>query len=81
MAGGRRALQLRGQQSLRTGKHYFLPHIVDTSKNCVLNTHTIDQVPLALIDSKLSCIVWPLNRVGVIDSQTTGTQAERVQVV
>lgn len=41
---------------------------------------TVDQVPLALIDSKLACVVWPLNRVGVIDSHTSGTQAERVQV-
>ncbi|KAF8505955.1 peptidase S24/S26A/S26B/S26C [Russula emetica] len=38
-------------------------------------------VPLALIDSKLACVVWPLNRVSGIDSHTTGTQAERVQVV
>ncbi|KAI0000070.1 peptidase S24/S26A/S26B/S26C [Russula vinacea] len=35
-------------------------------------------VPLALIDSKLSCVLWPLDRVRAIDSYTTGTQAERV---
>ncbi len=44
-------------------------------------TPTVDQVPLALIDSKLTCIIWPLNRVSAIDSHSTGTQAERVQVV
>jgi len=38
-------------------------------------------VPLALIDSKLACVLWPLDRVGVVNSHTTGTQAERVQVV
>lgn len=42
--------------------------------------YTVDQVPLALIDSKLACVVWPLNRVSAVDSNTTGTQAERVQV-
>ncbi|KAF8484569.1 peptidase S24/S26A/S26B/S26C [Russula ochroleuca] len=35
-------------------------------------------VPLALIDSKLSCVLWPLDRVRAIDFHTTGTQAERV---
>jgi hypothetical protein len=41
----------------------------------------IQQVPLALIDSKLACVVWPLDRVGVIDSHATGTQADRVDEV
>jgi hypothetical protein len=45
------------------------------------STRIVDQVPLALIDSKLACVVWPLNRVNAIDPHTTGTQAERVQVV
>ncbi|KAI0254901.1 peptidase S24/S26A/S26B/S26C [Lactifluus subvellereus] len=35
-------------------------------------------VPLALIDSKLTCVLWPPKRVGAIGSQMTGTQAERV---
>jgi len=35
-------------------------------------------VPLALIDSRLTCVLWPLDRVGVISSHATGTQAERV---
>ena len=46
-----------------------------------LNTHCGNQVPMALIDSKLACVLWPLDRVGAIDSHATGTQAERVQVV
>jgi hypothetical protein len=36
------------------------------------------QVPLALVESRLTCVFWPLNRVGVIGSHPTGTQAERV---
>jgi hypothetical protein len=37
---------------------------------------------LALIDSKLACVVWPLDRVGVIiDSHATGTQADRLDEV
>jgi mitochondrial inner membrane protease subunit 2 len=36
------------------------------------------QVPLALVESKLTCVLWPLNRVGAIGSHPTGTQAERV---
>jgi len=35
-------------------------------------------VPLALIDSKLTCVLWPLDRVGAIGSRATGTQAERI---
>jgi len=35
-------------------------------------------VPLALIDSKLAYVLWPLGRVGAIGSYATGTQAERV---
>jgi len=35
-------------------------------------------VPLALIDSKLSYVVWPPRRLSAITSQMTGTQSERV---
>lgn len=55
------------------------PHVADTFK-LGGNMYTVDQVPLALIDSKLACVVWPLNRVSAVDSHTTSTQAERVQV-
>jgi hypothetical protein len=44
----------------------------------VFSIHSVYQVPLALIDSRLTCVLWPLDRVGAIGSHVTGTQAERV---
>lgn len=38
-------------------------------------------VPLALVDSKLTYVVWPPTRLGGITSHTTGTQSERVAVL
>jgi len=35
-------------------------------------------VPLALIDSKLTCVLWPLDRAGTINPYSSGFQAERV---
>ena len=43
-----------------------------------LSVCSVDQVPLALIDSKLTCVLWPLDRVGAIGPHATGTQAERI---
>jgi inner membrane protease subunit 2 len=59
------------------------PHVRNTGTEVTTFgfSRPVAQVPLALIDSKLSCVLWPLDRVGAIGSHTTGTQAERVQVV
>ncbi|KAH9977586.1 peptidase S24/S26A/S26B/S26C [Lactifluus volemus] len=35
-------------------------------------------VPLALVDSKLTCVFWPPNRVGIVGSHMTWSQTERV---
>ena len=43
--------------------------------------HSLDQVPLALIDSKLTFVVWPPKRFSAITSHATGTQSERVDAL
>ncbi|KAH9049588.1 peptidase S24/S26A/S26B/S26C [Lactarius hengduanensis] len=49
----------------------------DASFNSEDSNH-FGPVPLALIDSKLTYVVWPPKRLGAITSHTTGTQSERV---